>query len=51
MDLRSYVRFLRGSWELVAVFTLIGITVAMGFVVNNTKICRHFRALPDYARI
>jgi capsular exopolysaccharide synthesis family protein len=29
MDLRSYIRFLRESWEWIAVFTLIGIVAAM----------------------
>ena len=36
MDLHSYVRFLRRNWEVVVAFTLIGITVAMGFVLFTT---------------
>jgi capsular polysaccharide biosynthesis protein len=36
MDLRSYLRFLRGSWEWVAIFTLIGIMVAMAFSLLRT---------------
>jgi receptor protein-tyrosine kinase len=36
MDLRSYVRFLRGSWEIVVVFSLIGIIVAMVLSLSRT---------------
>jgi Mrp family chromosome partitioning ATPase len=36
MSLASYVRWLRSNWTWVAVFTLIGITVAMSFALAKT---------------
>jgi capsular polysaccharide biosynthesis protein len=36
MNLRSYLRFLRGSWLVVAVFSLAGTIIAMAFVLSTT---------------
>jgi capsular polysaccharide biosynthesis protein len=36
MDLRSYIRFLRGSWLVVALFSLAGTLVGMAFVLSTT---------------
>jgi Mrp family chromosome partitioning ATPase/capsular polysaccharide biosynthesis protein len=36
MELRSYIRFLRGSWEWVALFTLAGLILAMGLALATT---------------
>lgn len=53
MDLRSYLRLLRNSWELVAASTLIGITVAMAAVLSTTPkfaaTSELFLATPGYS--
>ena len=36
MDLRSYVRFLRGSWEWIAALTSIGVVAAMALSLSTT---------------
>ena len=36
MDLRSYLQFLRRSWEWVAAFTLVGVIVAMVLWLSGT---------------
>ena len=36
MDLQSYVRFLRGNWDWIALFTLIGVILAMVVSLSTT---------------
>lgn len=53
MDLRLYLHFLRNSWELVALSTLVGITAAMAIVLSTTPrfaaTSELFLATPGYS--
>ncbi|HJT94386.1 MAG TPA: hypothetical protein VJ777_21015 [Mycobacterium sp.] len=53
MDLRTYLHLLRTSWEWIAIFTLIGITVAMAVVLSTTPkfaaTSELFLATPGYS--
>lgn len=53
MDLRTYLHFLRNSWEWIAISTLIGVTVAMAVVLSTTPkfaaTSELFLATPGYS--
>jgi capsular exopolysaccharide synthesis family protein len=53
MDLRTYLHFLRHSWEWITASTLIGVTVAMAVVLSTTPkfaaTSELFLATPGYS--